>query len=774
MVTGRNRAVTVTHFGAYEVETDGRAVTAVHPFAKDPDPSPIGQSLEAVSRNRVMRPSIRRSWLEAGPGAHTDKRGREPFVEVSWDEALDLVAVDLERVRTQHGNAAIFGGSYGWGSAGRFHHAQSQIYRFMHSIGGHTTKVGTYSTAAASVIVPHVVGEDFRALQAEYTSWPVIAAHTDLIVAFGGIPLKNSQAQHGGQGRHSLRGWLEMAADRGTRFVNVSPVRDDLVSTLGAEWLPARPGSDVALMLGLVHTLIEMDLADEDFLATYCVGWERLSAYVLGDSDGVAKSAHWASELTEVPAERIRSLAREMASGRTLVTASWSVQRAEHGEQPYWMTVALAAVLGQIGLPGGGFGLGYGAIGSIGNGVKRVPLPALPVPPNPIDSFIPVARIADMLLDAGGPFDFDGGRYTYPDVRLVYWAGGNPFHHHQDLNRLLTAWQKPETIVVHDPFWTATSKRADIVLPATTALERTDIGGAPTDDFIFAMPAMIEPVGEARDDYAIFSALAERLGAGPAFTEGRDAPAWVRHLYEQFRTEHPDYPDYEDFCDQGFVQHSEAYPGEGHRILFEEFRRDPGAHPLRTPSGRIELFSDAIDGFAYADCPGHPTWLEPSEWLGRPGPFPLHLTSNQPATRLHSQLDHGVTSRKGKVAGREPIRLNPLDAAARGITDGMVVTVFNDRGACLAGAAVSDDLRPGVVQLSTGAWYDPVGPGGPGAMCAHGNPNVLTRDVGTSHLAQGPSAHTCMVEVEVAVDPPPVRAFELPELIPAYTPGSAT
>lgn len=770
----RSRAVTVTHFGAYEVETDGLAVTAVHPFAKDPDPSPIGQSLEAVARNRVLRPSIRRSWLEAGPGADTDRRGEDPFVEVSWGEALDLVAAELERVRTQHGNAAIFGGSYGWGSAGRFHHAQSQIYRFMHSIGGHTTKVGTYSTAAASVIVPHVVGEDFRALQAQYTSWPVIAAHTDLIVAFGGIPLKNSQAQHGGQGRHSLRGWLEMAADRGTRFVNVSPIRDDLVSTLGAEWLAARPGSDVALMLGLVHSLIEMGRADEDFLATYCVGWERLAAYVTGETDGVAKSALWASELTEVPAERIRSLAREMASGRTLVTASWSLQRAEHGEQPYWMTVALAAVLGQIGLPGGGFGLGYGAIGTIGNGVKRVPLPALPVPPNPIDSFIPVARIADMLLDPGGDFDFDGVRYSYPDVRLVYWAGGNPFHHHQDLNRLLTAWQKPETIVVHDPFWTATSKRADIVLPATTALERTDIGGAPTDDFIFAMPAMLDPVGEARDDYAIFSALAERLGAGPEFSEGRDAPAWVRHLYEQFRTEHPEYPDYEDFCDLGFVQHSEAYPGEGHRVLFDEFRRDPEAHPLRTPSGRIELFSDVIDGFGYPDCPGHPSWLEPSEWLGKAGSFPLHLTSNQPATRLHSQLDHGVTSREGKVAGREPVRLNPLDAAARGITDGMVVKVFNDRGACLAGAVVSDDLRPGVVQLSTGAWYDPVGPGGPGAMCAHGNPNVLTPDVGTSHLAQGPSAHTCMVDVEVAVDPPPVRAFELPVLIPTYTPGPAT
>lgn len=759
------RSLTVTHFGAFEVETDGTQVTGVHPFAMDPEPSPIGQSLEAVTRNRVMRPAIRRSWLEEGPGARTEARGNEPFVEVDWDEALDLVAAELERVRTDHGNAAIFGGSYGWGSAGRFHHAQSQIYRFMHLIGGHTNKVGTYSNAAASVIVPHVVGEEFRALQAQYTSWPVIARHTDLVVAFGGLPLKNSQAQHGGQGRHALRGWLEKAADRGTRFVNVSPVRDDLVDTIGAEWLAARPGSDVALMLALVHTLVEEGLADEDFLATHCVGWEKLAAYVSGETDGIAKTPEWASQLSEIPADRIHNLAQEMASGRTMVTASWSTQRAEHGEQPYWMAVALAAVLGQIGLAGGGFGLGYGAIGSIGNGVKRIPLPALPVPPNPIESFIPVARIADLLANPGGAFDFDGASYTYPDIRLVYWAGGNPFHHHQDLNRLQTAWQKPETIVVHDPFWTATTKRADIVLPATTALERTDIGGAPTDDFIFAMPAVIEPVGESRDDYAIFAALAERLGAGPAFTEGRDAQAWVRHLYDLFLTDNPEYPGYGEFCQAGFVQHTEDYPGEGHRILFDHFRSDPGRYPLNTPSGRIELFSETIDAFGYDDCPGHPAWLEPSEWLGNADRHPLHLISNQPSTRLHSQLDHGITSRNAKVAGREPIRLNPLDASARSVAEGDVVRVFNDRGACLAGVVVSDAVRPGVVQLSTGAWYDPVGRGGPGALCAHGNPNVLTRDVGTSRLAQGPSAHTCMVEVELAVDPAPVRAFELPDLL---------
>ncbi len=759
------RRLTVTHFGAFEVETDGSNITSVHPFAKDPDPSPIGQSLEAIGRNRVARPSIRRSWLESGPGTNNHLRGVEPFIEVGWDTALDLVAADIERVRSTFGNQSMFGGSYGWGSAGRFHHAQSQIHRFMSCIGGHTTKVDTYSTAAASTIVPHVVGTPWWTLQANSTSWPVIADHTELVVAFGGIPLKNSQAQHGGQGRHALGGWLERARDNGCRFVNVSPVRDDLLETVTGEWLAARPGSDVAIMLGILHTLVTVNMADTGFLDRYTVGWDRLRAYVLGESDGVPKTAEWAAGLSELPAPRIRSLANEMASHRTMVTASWSLQRAQHGEQVYWMTMALASALGQIGLPGGGFGLGYGAIGSIGNGVTRRALPSLPVPPNPIDSFIPVSRIADMLLGPGTPFTYDGGTYTYPDIHLVYWAGGNPYHHHQDLNRLLAAWRKPDTIVINEPFWTPTAKRSDVVFPTTTALERVDIGGAPTDDFVFFMPQVVPPFGEARDDYSVFSELSARLGDGDAFTEGRDAGAWVRHMWGQFLDAHPDYPPLDELEQIGFVQHVEDTPGEAHKVLFDEFRADPEAHPLGTPSGRIELYSEEIAGFGLDDCPGHPTWFEPSEWLGADGSHPLHLTSNQPVTRLHSQLDHGATSLDRKIDGREQARMNPADAAARGIADGDAVRIFNDRGACFAGVRISDSLRVGVIELPTGAWFDPEDPATPGSPCLHGNPNVLTRDIGTSGLAQGPTAHTCMVEVEPATDPPPPRPFEPPAIV---------
>ena len=197
---------TVTHWGAYDVDTDGKEIIGVRPFPKDPNTSPIGQSLRAVTRSRVMRPSVRKSWLDGGPGSHGDRRGIDPFVELDWDAVLDLVAAELSRVRTDHGNQAIFGGSYGWSSAGRFHHAQSQLHRFLNVIGGYTSKRDTYSHAAGEVITPHVLGHDYWALQQEHTSMSIIAEHTELMVSFGSIPMKNAQVQNGGMGRHTLRG----------------------------------------------------------------------------------------------------------------------------------------------------------------------------------------------------------------------------------------------------------------------------------------------------------------------------------------------------------------------------------------------------------------------------------------------------------------------------------------------------------------------------------------------------------------------------------------
>jgi biotin/methionine sulfoxide reductase len=459
-----------------------------------------------------------------------------------------------------------------------------------------------------------------------------------------------------------------------------------------------------------------------------------------------------------------------MAGRRTMISSTWSLQRAEHGEQPYWMTVVLAAMLGQIGLPGGGFGFGYG--NSAGIGQPRAPFgsPELPALVNPTKTHIPVARIADLLLNPGGKYDFDGKQRTYPDIHLVYWAGGNPFHHHQDLNRLIRAWQKPETIVIHEPWWTPTARYADIVLPATTSLERNDIGASSRDRYVIAMRQAVDPVGASRNDHDILAGLAERLGIAETFTEGRDEMGWLRFMYDTWRSHAAEYDvvvsSFEEFWERGH----EELPAPAVTVAFSEFRADPEGARLKTPSGKIEIFSEAIDAFGYADCPGHPVWLAPREWLGSSlvDQYPLHLVSHQPAARLHSQLDMTAVSQESKIGGREPCTMHPDDAGRRGIKSGDVVRLFNDRGQCLAGAIVSEDILPRVVLLATGAWYDPVEPGRPGSLDRHGNPNMLTDDRGTSRLGQGPSAHSALIEVErysgTAAEPNP---FEPPLLIGA-------
>ncbi len=162
-----------------------------------------------------------------------------------------------------------------------------------------------------------------------------------------------------------------------------------------------------------------------------------------------------------------------------------------------------------------------------------------------LDSFIPVARIADMLLNPGDTYSYAGRERTYPDTRLVYWAGGNPFHHHQDLNRLQDAWTRPETIIVQDPYFTASARRADIVLPASTSIERNDLAANSHSDLVIAMQKAIQPLGKARSDFDIFQDISDSLGVADAFTEGRNEMQWLRHLYENSRSS--------NLVDHGFV-----------------------------------------------------------------------------------------------------------------------------------------------------------------------------------------------------------------------------
>ena len=749
---------TAAHWGAYAFDEN----TGLLPLADDPAPSRIGRGWLSAATNklgRVLSPVIRKGWLEGDRGA---ARSSDDFVRVSWNEAVRRVAEELTQVRTAHGNGAIFAGSYGWSSAGRFHHAQSQLRRFLNCFGGYVGSRETYSHAAAEVLFPYVLGMSQRQLQDNVTSIEEVAEHCELLLAFGGISGRTAQITASGSSYHEIPDWLERLSARGTRLVSVSPQRSDLAS---AEWVSIRPGTDTALMLALTYEIVASGRENRAFLERCASGWPQFRAYLTGQTDAVAKSADWAAPTCDVSADKIRTLAHELAGKRSMITVAWGLQRADHGEQPIWAALALASVLGQIGQPGTGFSFGYGSTSPVGRPTRLIPWPSVPQGQNPVQDFIPVARFADMLMHAGEGYRYNGESRTYPDIRLVYWVGGNPFHHHQDLRGLEAAWARPDTIIVHEHTWTASARRADIVLPATTPLERTDIMMNRRDPRLIYMSQLLSPVGEAQHDYEIFRRIAQHLGFEDQFTEGREVGAWLRQLWEhadEVAARHGfELPDFERFRDEGVFTVPDA---EEHRRLMRDFVDDPERAPLATESGRITLYNETIAGFRLDDCPGHPTWLPPVESLLDAPDGALHLISGQPDTRLHAQNDLGSEALNDKIKGREPVLMHPATASARGLAEGDVVRLSNTRGACLAGLRLSEDIRPDCVALATGAWFDPQIVRGEW-LEVHGNPNVLTIDKGCSELSQGNIAHTALVHVEAWERPLPALSIDRPPRI---------
>ena len=745
----------LSHWGAFTAVVEDGKLQRCEPFFADRDPSPMLRSIPELvySDKRIRQPMVRRSWLKSREKSDRTLRGREDFVAVDWDTALDLVAEENRRVRDRYGASGIFDGSYGWSSAGRVHHARTLVRRFYNLGGGGVDQQGNYSWGAAQFFLPYVIGT-YMPLTGKVTDWPSVIKHCEIFVAFGGLALKNSQVTSGGAGEHTLKPALQQLAAKGTPVINISPMRDDCPEFVNAEWIPIRPNTDVALMLALGFEIERLGAVDHVFLQSHCEGYPQLRRYLLGDSDGQPKTPSWASQITGIPAERITKLAQQLCGKRSFITCSYSVQRAHRGEQPYWMMIALSSMLGQPGLPGAGFSFGHGSMNSVGNPRIEGPSPTMSAGVNPIaDRAIPVARISDMLLNPGAEYTFQGQTHNYPDIHLIHWAGGNPFHHHQQLNRLVEGWQRPDTVIVQDIVWTPAAQMADIVLPATTTLERNDISGSSRDRFVFAMHQAIAPQHQARNDFDIFADLAERLGYRDAFTEQRNEMEWIQHLYQRCAASHQrkgvTFPDFDSFWQQGYL---EIAPPEKEWVFMSDFRADPVAHPINTASGKIELFSETINRYQLADFAPHPEWREPQEWLGseQQQRFPLHMISIQPSDRLHSQMNATPSVQANKIAGRETLWMHPQDAAERGISDGDIIEVSNDRGCIQAGARLTEGVRQNVVLISTGAWFDP----GFGKAWRDydraGNPNVLTLDIGTSSLTQGPNAMSCLVEIKKA------------------------
>ncbi|MFV0334236.1 MAG: molybdopterin-dependent oxidoreductase [Tropicimonas sp.] len=759
------RTFHATHYGPFEaVVRDGRLVGVNAIMELDARPTEMlsyGVMDRTYDRTRVNYPMVRKSYLEGWESGDIkpELRGKEEWVKVDWDTAWSLTAKALLDTATNHGNEAIFSSSYGgWSNAGSFRPNVLQG-RLLNLMGGCTNTAGDWSAGAGQVCLPHIIG-DMEVYSAQ-SAWETIRDETEVFVLVGCDPIKNNRVEFR-VADHGMYAHWEEIRDAGVRFISINPQRTASDEFLNAELTRIIPNTDTALFLAMAYHVLENGLEDRAYLDRYTVGADKWIAYVKGETDGQPKTPAWASAITGIEEQRIRDLAELIAGKKTCIAASWAIQRAQHGEMTYWSLINFAALLGKIGKPGQGVGFSwhYGN-GGMPQGGNATPV-GMSQGRNFVKKIVPASRITEALENPGVEFFYNGQTNTYPDVRMIFNAGNNFMSHQQDTNRLIRALQKVETIVCVDVWWTAATRWADIVLPAASTLEQDDItsGGTYSNDRVYAMKKVIEPVGESLPDFEIFEGLADKLGLWPQFTDSEDKMYHIKLAYEASGAA-KEIP-FEEFWEKGYARMpvpDAARKWTRHGAFYE----DPDANPLHTSSGRIEMFCETIAAMEIEDCPGMPVWLEKHEYLGAARPGQLHVVSPHPWFRLHSQMANSERLRElYMIQGREPVRINSQDAAERGIEDGDLVELYNERGTVIAGAVVSDHIMPGVVSIYEGGWPQLDSKG----RCNSGLANFLTSTQRTSGLAQASTANTALVEMRKCEDPDgPNMAYHPPAII---------
>lgn len=760
--------LTAAHWGMLKLTLKDGKIIKSEPYQKT---SEIYNSLQyytqdlVYAKDRIKYPMVRKSYLENPNNSKPELRGKDEWVRVSYEEAIKLISTELKKTKNERGAEGIFAGSYGWKSSGNMHNSRVLLHRFMNCIGGFTGSLGDYSTGAAQVIMPHVLGT--IEVYEQQTSWPVVLENSKVIVIWGANLMRTLKIAWTSTDEQGFK-YLQELKKSNKKIICIDPEKNETCTYLNAKWIPIIPGTDVAFMLGMAYQLLQTNNYDKKFLDEYTEGFDKFRDYILGKEDNIVKDTKWASKISGIDEQTIKELALLMYENRTMIMAGWGIQRAQYGEQTHWMIVTLASMLGQIGLPGGGFGFSYhysnggapttkgGKIGGITSTVNSTQNTGGSSWLEKTAKFsFPVARIADALLNPGKVIDHNGSKITYPDIDFVYWVGGNPLVHHQDTNTLVKAFRKPKTIVVNEIFWTPTARMADIVMPVTTSYERDDI--TMTGDYsnlnIVPMKQAVEKQNEAKDDYEIFCDLAKEFGVFEEYSQNKTPLEWIKgfynQAYNQMEKAGTKIPTFEDFWRENRPITFEVPQENSEFVRYSDFREDPILEPLGTPSGKIEIYSKKIESMNYDDCKAHPSWFEPDEWLGMKNKdAEFALITSHPNHRLHSQLNNTSLRDKYAVSNREPIFINTKDAKAKGIKNGDIVRVYNKRGEILAGAVITDDIRRGVVRVDEGAWYDPLERGKIGTICLNGNVNVLTKDIPTSKLANGNSSNTALVNIE--------------------------
>lgn len=712
--------------------------------------------VRACLRGRSMRRRVYNPDRLKYPMKRVGARGEGKFERISWEEAYDIIATNMQRLIKEYGNESIYL-NYGTGTLGgtmtrSWPPGNTLVARLMNCCGGYLNHYGDYSSAQIA-----------EGLNYTYGGWadgnsPSDIENSKLVVLFGNNPGETRMSGGG------VTYYLEQARQKSNaRMIIIDPRYTDTGAGREDEWIPIRPGTDAALVNGLAYVMITENLVDQAFLDKYCVGYDEKTlpasapknghykAYILGDGpDGVAKTPEWASQITGVPADKIIKLAREIGSTKpAFISQGWGPQRHANGEIATRAISMLAILTGNVGINGGNSGAREGSY--------SLPFVRMPTLENPIQTSISMFMWTD-AIERGPEMTAlrDGVRgkdkLDVPIKMIWNYAGNCLINQHSEINRtheILQDDKKCELIVVIDCHMTSSAKYADILLPDCTASEQMDFAldaSCGNMSYVIFNDQVIKPRFECKTIYEMTSELAKRLGVEQQFTEGRTQEEWMRHLYAQSREAIPELPTFEEFRKQGIFKKRDP---QGHHVAYKAFREDPQANPLTTPSGKIEIYSQALvdiaatwEFFFFNDTatteiytPGFESYQDP---LNKQ--YPLQLTGFHYKSRVHSTYGNVDVL---KAACRQEMWINPLDAQKRGINNGDKVRIFNDRGEVHIEAKVTPRMMPGVVALGEGAWYDPdtkrVDKGG----CI----NVLTTQR-PSPLAKGNPSHTNLVQVE--------------------------
>ncbi len=690
------------------------------------------EEYRACVRGRAYRELVYHPDRLKYPLKRVGERGEGRFERISWDEALETVASQLKRVRAEYGARSIIllcsAGDHG------YLHYHGLLDRVLVRVGGYTGVLDTVSNQATNF-----------ASQATYGVNDSVTANSHdclmksrMLVLWGWNPVVSK-----GYGGH-MPSIMTGLRRTGARMVAVEPRYTETAALLNARWIPIRPGTDAAMVIAMAWVMITEDLHDQAFLDRYTVGFDRYRAYVLGQEDGVPKTPAWAEAITGVPAETIAGLAREYASTKpAAIMDGWSVGRTAYGEQFHRALAALACMTGNLGIAGGSAGCGYmqavdpakprymmqfGAHTRMSGGHNPVDMasplrkdsllyqwekrkPNFSTPPpghyylgGATTAYLNRVRVADAILKGRS-----GG---YPaDYKLLFLATINWANMYGHTNKIIEALKKPEFVVVIEQFMTATARYADIILPGCTICERQDMTASPYIPFYAYRPKAIEALGESRSMLEIAAGLAGKLGIRDLFQKTED-----EFLVEGCKRY--GIPDFEKFKQEG--RHMVTLQSH---VAFEQQIADPENNPFATPSGKVEIYSQALADLGNPGLPPIPKYIE--AWEGPADPlakkYPLQLITAQSPRRTHSRFDQVP---RAKELHPQAVVMNRADALSRGIRDGDLVKAFNDRGQTVLRASVTELIMPGVVEINAGAWHQPDADGVDRGGC----PNVLLDD----------------------------------------------